>query len=392
MIRKITIPKEFISNFFIVVIFFELIFGGGGRLVEVGPLSLRMIFWFFASALSLFIIIFKGKLPYDISIIVLIYFGLLIFAALNGILNGASFSSVFIDIKPLLFIIFIFFLYYFINNIKKIQLLNKLFRYVPILMSIIYLIILYLLLNDKINFLNFYALTKKSDEFFFRGTEGYFSYKGFLYLGIGIFFWIYSESRKSLKIISILILLTALVLSGTRGYLLFLSVILFFSLILPKLLKGNILIIIASFIILFIAIKFLSQANLGNREESNSVRIVQLQQVFNSATPTSLIFGHGFGIGVPVRPIHMEVAYAEIFHKQGIIGLIFWLILIYYIIKSYESIKNPAYKFIVKPYFFASLFVVLMSFTNPYLNNPIGLTVILSTLVVINKFKKFEKT
>ena len=75
---------------------------------------------------------------------------------------------------------------------------------------------------------------------------------------------------------------------------------------------------------------------LGDKNWSDIIRRRQIQQVFERISIPSFLIGHGFGIGVPVRKIHMEIAYLEIFHKQGLIGLVFWLILFFVIWHHYR--------------------------------------------------------
>ena len=131
---------------------------------------------------------------------------------------------------------------------------------------------------------------------------------------------------------------------------------------------------------------------LGDKSDSDSVRYTQMDQVISSVNPISLIIGHGFGVGVPIRKIHMELSFLEIFHKQGIIGLIFWFGLFIHIFIMYINIKIKKYKDIALPFLLSVIFVLLQSTTNPYMNNPIGLTMILITIVVFSKLNELQKS
>ena len=56
---------------------------------------------------------------------------------------------------------------------------------------------------------------------------------------------------------------------------------------------------------------------LENREESDSVRLITIDQVFDRITWWSLLIGHGFGQGVPERPAHMEISTGQ-YPRNGI--------------------------------------------------------------------------
>ena len=57
---------------------------------------------------------------------------------------------------------------------------------------------------------------------------------------------------------------------------------------------------------------------LGDRSQSDAGRIAQIKEVISMTSVLSSFIGNGFGIGIPSRPVHMEISYLEIFHKQGI--------------------------------------------------------------------------
>jgi hypothetical protein len=103
-----------------------------------------------------------------------------------------------------------------------------------------------------------------------------------------------------------------------------------------------------------------------------------------AVTPISVVIGHGFGEGVPIRDNHFEINYLEIFHKQGFIGLVFWFSLMFYIGWLYLNCKRLGYEKKARPFFLAALFVYIQSATNPYLTNSIGLNMIMISIVSLN--------
>ena len=182
-----------------------------------------------------------------------------------------------------------------------------------------------------------------------------------------------------------------IILTLTRGFILFTTALLLFFLVFiykNKLLKF--FIIIGGLIITVIAIPILFDA-LGDKSDSDSMRYVQIEQVMSNVNPISLIFGHGFGVGIEIRPIHMELSFLEIFHKQGLIGLIFWICVFSHIFFMFFNIKDRKVKNQGYPFVLSVVFVILQSTTNPFMNNPIGLTMILLTVVVLSKLLDQEK-
>ncbi|PTB96811.1 hypothetical protein C9994_05715 [Marivirga lumbricoides] len=373
---------------FLIIVFIELMLGGGGRILELGNLTLRMYLFFIGLIVALLYLQYKRKIDKEVVFFVIASIVFLIYPIILGLINGASLNLIFLDIKPLIFTFFVLIAHVSINNTKQIEVIGNVIRIVTLLMAIVYLSILYLLLSGKINFISFYKFVTPYNEFFFRGSQGFFTYKGFIYMGVGLFFWLFSYPNLK-KNIAILIIIVAIIFTGTRGFLVALAIIFFISIVLPKIAKGNLLYLIFTILPLFLAVWFLGSTELGDKIQSDSVRITQFFEVLERINFFTLFFGHGFGIGVPIREMHMEIAYLEIFHKQGLIGLAYYSILFTFIYLKYRKIT--IYKKLVRPFFLSAIYVAILSFTNPYINNPIGLSMVLITFVVINKVHNIEK-
>ena len=179
-------------------------------------------------------------------------------------------------------------------------------------------------------------------------------------------------------------------LTLTRGFILFTALIAVYYVFF---INRNILVKICMSIIgliVIIALPFFIES-LGDKSGSDSARFVQINQVLADVNPVSFFIGHGFGIGVPVRPRGMEISFLEIFHKQGLLGLIFWFAIFTYIFLMYYNIKNKEYKKIAIPFLLSVVFIILQSGTNPYMNNPIGLSMILITIVVFSRLLELQK-
>jgi hypothetical protein len=381
---KIKITSSSIKELFIVILLLELFIGGGGRIFSFGGITLRMIL-FLISILSCFFFFFgKFVLKKNVIYILVSFTAFSIFYILIGLINHAKLVLIFEDFKPLSFIYILLPLSLLISK-DTLSTVDKLLRFSSLFMATAYLTILLLITYKVIPFLEFYQDVEDYNEFFFRGINGAFTYKGFIYMCIGLFFWTNSNLKFSKIILPVIIILIAIFFTGTRGFVLFIGIIYLVFWIFPKILRGKVYYLVFAITAVVSVIVYLNSYSTDLRAKiSNSTRTVQVVQVINDITVPSIIFGHGFGIGVPSRKVHMEIAYLEIFHKQGLMGIFIWGVLFWYIYKLYcqARVKN---KLLAQRYFMSVIFVALISFTNPYINNPIGLSMLVLCIVVYNK-------
>jgi len=356
-------------------------------MLEFGPLSLKMVLFGVAMILTFFnakkIILDKNLLFLEGFFLLLTLFSLSI-----GFFSNSEPENIFEDIKPLIFIIIINFFIITIDSIRTIDKVINIIKYFSVFMAIIYIIIVLMLFLGILNFDVFYEGQSENSEVMFR-NEYMFFYKGFLYLGVGFLFLILSN-KKIDQILSFLVF-SALCLTLTRGFILMsILVYAFYIYFINKkiFLKIFISVIGISLAIYLLPILF---ETLGDKSDSDIIRFNTINQVVDEISVFSFLFGHGFGHGVELRPIHMEISFLEIFHKQGIIGISFWLYLLYLNFKYYFKIKSKNYKKLVLPFLLSVCFTYLQSLTNPFINNPIGISIIMLSTVVLYKLTIFEK-
>lgn len=369
----------------------ELFIGGGGRIFEIGSTTLRIVLFFLNIIVVTLIYIYTEKIPKHVIIIATSTFLILLFYATIGWFNGAQFALIAEDIKPLSYFFSIIFFSYYINSKQRVILIVSLLKKSSLLVALIYILIQVLFYTGQIDFISFYNYANNqiaSSEFFFRGSEGLFFYKGFLYMVIGLIAWIHADTSK-FKILAIITIITAMILSGTRGFILMFGLLyaLFYGV--PLLLKLNFKILILATILTLGSLYFFKNVEIGNKNLSDSVRIEQIRQVVERIDPISLLIGHGFGNGVPIRMVHMEIGYLEVFHKQGLLGLGLLVIFLIVLYNAYIKIQN--YLAIRKVFFLSVLFVLLISLTNPFFNNPIGISLFIISLSVFLVLNNIEE-
>jgi hypothetical protein len=384
----------------------ELTLGGGGRLTAIGPVSLRMVLFGLAVILTITHFFYRDVNMEKVQIKLLSVFTLMLVAGIiTGVANGADLKFLWEDVKPLLFFYALPFFALAVNKREDVERMGKLITIAASTLAMVYFVVLTLIHSGIIKFLSFYHWVYPTDEFFFRGEIAFF-YKGFLFLCIGFLFAHLFFEKKYWGLMSFL--LVALILSFTRGFLLALALTyLYYYLVISRSYTKAVIVSLACITIVWagkdiytslsLAInttrsktitlsKHPNTRLLGDREYSDTQRKLQAEQVISSITPTSVWVGHGFGKGIPSRPIHMEISYLEIFHKQGVFGLLCWGVLLVSFFNQYKlaAVVSPKWSAV---FFLAGLLVVFQSLTNQYINNPIGLSVLMISLVSFQVIK-----
>lgn len=377
-------------NIFFVILFMELFLMGSGRYFEVGPLTLRMILYFIAVSIAFLLYLHISKIDKKVLTFLAIFIFILSFSSLMGLLNGASPSFIMQDIKPLLFFLTILPFTLFINSLKSIVLISHLIKLSAFIMAMLYMLWLGLMFFGYLDFNSMHELlSSDSNDIMFRGadsSEAGLFYKGFAYMCIGFIFFVYSKGYKNKTIA--LIILIAIILTFTRGFVVALVFAFTYKSIVDYKKKKSLIFLGLTLIFLAIAIPYY-MANVGIKETSDAIRILQIHQVLDNVTFLSFFIGHGFGIGVDIRPHGMEISYLEIFHKQGIMGLLFWFSLLYLITINYINITEKTS--LVISLFVGSLFIFMQSLTNPFINNPIGMSMILISFISLEFIQKNQK-
>jgi hypothetical protein len=372
-------------------IILEISIGGGGRFTAIGAVTLRMLLFL----LSILYLFFKkpGKLvKKEYLALVFIFFLNLLFSTYIGLVNNASIDGILEDIKSFSYFFIFLFLSITIDSLSKVKNVVKIIMASSLIMSILYLLFYWGLDNKFINYLELYALTEESGEIVFR-SESAFVYKGFLFPCIGVFMFL--QQKNVWSKFAAFIMMISIYLTYTRGFLISIIVILISSLIIKSIYhKKFTFLAITSLLSMSFAPQFISTYldSAGLKDESDTIRITTINEVFDKINFQSLFVGHGLGIGVPTRPIHMEISFLEIFHKQGFIGLFFWVTLFLIISNKFIKtcrIKQTRYSL---PLYLSSVFIYIQSQTNPFLTNPIGICMLAVTMVSMDVIIEDNKT
>lgn len=397
-----SIKRQSVLLLFFTLMLLEIFLGGAGRLTTFGPLTLRMYLFILGVGLSVLLLLAGKKLTRTTVVLMGCFLVIYSVAILRGIIAGAELADLFADVKMVSFFFILPFIDLMINDYKAYQRVVKLLKGAGLFLAVAYLLFFAVLNSHVIPFVSIYKAMSKPEyfaEFGFRGEVAVI-YKGFIYACIAYFFYFFGK-RSFRNTMKVMVIFMAVALTLARSYLLLLSFLTLAYIIYRFLVsrKNRILnMFVIGLVILgaILLVPVLLDA-LGDKSVSDSIRFVQIQQVFDRINPLSFLIGHGYGIGVPIRPVHMEITYLEIFHKQGILGLGFWLLipiyigLKYYNYRIYYKKNKDSNPIDARPFLFGVCFLYLQSLFNPYLTNSMGMTFLFISLIVFEKLKKFNE-
>lgn len=353
----------------------EIIIGGGGRLFDFSGITLRMILFSFAILLSINDL-FQGKTTrFDLGVL-MTCLSLLTFFSLNGYHNQAKTTLIIEDLKPLAYYLILPFVSSRIKSISDLKFIINSIKWGGIFMSAAFIVLGLMLFWGFLNFDSLYRFMNSTNEFFFKGELSFF-YKGFIFLPIAFIICL-----KEKKLVFASIILIAIILSLTRG----LYILTILGVIFLYYNRKSLYLLCIPILIFFISSNMEKIIDLFTNINSDAYRFIQIREVINSVSIKSLLVGNGFGIGTETRPIHMEIAYLEILHKQGILGLL-WVCFFLFIISAntFRSKINE-----IRLIGITGILIYMQSFFNSYILNPIGVSFLLINLIVFFKAQVHE--
>lgn len=355
---------------------FDMYLFGGGRVVEIFSITLRMILFSVALLLAA-VVFFKNKLISHTAlwcllafIVVILYSSLI--SSIYGNFSVGSTSGYLFVLVVVFFYCFRDRAYYFIENTISFS---------SVLMSVSYLLFLTLAFLGKISFLDIYNYIPES-ELFLRGQEG-FVYKGFLYILIGALYFVIVDRYKPIwRFLFFLICVVAITATLTRGFMLSLLIVISIYYIFES--KSLILrfFVIAVFVSLPVLI-FTFLPELIFREGSDSTRINDIHEFlrFIDSGGINLLLGNGISSYLGDRPA-VENAYMDMWFRFGLLGLLLLLLCFVKISLDYSYLKkvmgnNKRFDWL----YYSVVLIFIQSNFNPYVNNYIGGSFLMFVLV-----------
>jgi len=360
---------------------FELFVGGGGRVLEVGPVTVRMLLY--AICIVSFIYLaasyrLRGT-AIPIAVVLVVLFLLTHLPSfLVGHVRGASSEDIFADASPLLYWLIAPFFALVLQREHMVMRTATLVQVAAVFMASAYLVVLAAFLFEQIVFEDFYQRFGDSTELFFR-VGGLFFYKGFLYLGIGAIFLI--ALRGQWWKFWLALVVAALILSLTRGFILATAIAATLMLWTMKQRVATFVVVALAALSVFIVFVYIPSQDetnlLDQRDESNSVRVGDISFFVDNVGVGTLLIGEGFGSYLNGR-LNVEISYLAILWKFGLVSLTFWLLPLGLAFYYFRQVPPGTRQFRVACAFaFGTVLVYVQTATNPYLNNPIGLSFVM---------------
>lgn len=361
------------------IVAFELFLGGGGRLLEVGPLTVRMLL--FAVVLLVIVGMPLVKPRRDDQYLkgcawVLAFLAVHIIGFNRGLLNGHEPATVLADMQQSFFWVAAPFFAVAMSDLRLVRRTEHLVINAAVVMSIVYLATILAVLLGFVDPFTLWEVLSPTEEFFFR-NELLFFYKGNLYLGIAIVFLVSARVRRPWVL---LLIVVALLLTLTRGFVLAAFVTLFIMFVFQgrwsPILRMLSVTLLALLVIQGI-LDFRGETLLGDRDASDGLRIADFRYMFEQMTVGTMFIGEGFGSLINGR-MNTETSYAWMLWKGGLPLLAFWLLPICVCFLAFLGVprKSPHYR-LACAYFFSVVFIYVQTATNPFLNNPIGLSFVM---------------
>lgn len=374
----------------------ELFLGGGGRLLEFGPVTLRMVLFGLCVFASIALLLFYKSndvnavlFSLGLTLAYMFVHGLGFF---NGAAKGADWADLLNDLQPSLYWMLAPFFAIMLGSVNVVRSTATMLCISGVALATVYLISVAGLWSGILQFDKFYQALDSTGEFFFRG-ENFFFYKGFLYLAISSVFLMFVKGR--LSNIALFLVIVALTLTLTRGFVISTAAAIIFMLFglrrWKSLAVAFVLTLVSGFFVWF----YLPGTSIGfaeQREMSNNVRLDDLSFMLENASAATFLIGEGFGSYINER-LNIENSFLWIGWKLGVVGLIFWLFPLVMAFIYYRRIDKSDLNYHLGSAFFYSIFLVyVQTGSNPFLNNPIGLSFVLISLFSLRTLAGFSNS
>jgi hypothetical protein len=379
-----------INGLFIIMLL-ELFIGGSGRLIQLGPLTLRMVLFgtcliVFAFSIYLRLRRLDGqRLAFGL---LLFYLLVHIFGLIIGAVNGANTGDMFTEFQHSLYWLAAPFFAMVLQSPAMVQRASVVVRVAGVVLAVAYFMVLALLLFGKMSILEILPLLHDSGEVVVRG-DNFLFYKGFLYLGIAVVFFVGIRGRFSMFLAGLV--WVALVLTLTRGFLLSTSVAVLLMLATQvrriAATFALIMIMIAAFVILVYVPSQKVASFSENRSESTNQRTHDLVAIIENMTPKTFLIGEGYAAEENDRQ-EIENSFLWAQWKLGVMGPVFWMTPLFLCAYFYLKIPDRRHHRIATAYFFGTVVVYVETLTNPFLNNPIGLSYVLVAIFSLRTLSK----
>jgi len=369
---------------------FELFVGGGGRLTALGPVSLRMVLFGMCLCATLVAVLFPRRRSDGVLLamqLVLIYLLVHVAGLVVGAINGGDPKEMLTEFQQSLYWLAAPFFALMIQSEQDVRRCARIVQIAGFALAAIYLGMLLGLLTGILRLNMLKAIISSSGEVVFRSGE-FFVYKGFLYLGVSIIFFVALRGKYWGALA--MFIAVALVFTFTRGYVISTSS----AVLLMLCIQGRwraaapalFLAACAAFAI-WVYLPSMDVKVTGSQEFSTNERLQDIAFMVEHVSVKTLVVGEGFGSMINDR-FQVENTFLMVLWKLGVVGLLFWMLPLALCIYHYSKILNRRRNPLANAYLFGTILVYVQTATNPYLNNPIGLSFVMLAIFSLRKLSQ----
>lgn len=400
--------KRLFESFLICIFFLETFLGGGGDIFSFHfmgiRLTLRMVISLVLLLRYLIFFVWKTTKLDSLSSTIYILFAYNLFSFLVGsFYNG--FGVAWNDLKSTLFLV----LFLPITSLKVNRYSSFKIFYTILLISasIISTVSITIFSLIQLGYIDIYQFRLILDSFAsdtWLRNSGAFIYPSHVYLIIASIFILFKNFYKNISFLEkILFIFFALpiLISNTRGLIItyiFSMLISIISLILSKKIRIRQLLIMVTMILLILiltrGVDFSRLLSLADQVDGRRITFIREGLIEFSLNPISVLFGRGYGLSLPsTGSLDLEISLFEILIEQGLFGLGIWLTFIFlsvWKIRNYIISKSISY-FIGTSAIISIMSIFILSFTNPYLNNSVGILMIFILILIIEHERSIIK-
>jgi hypothetical protein len=440
---------QIIEKTLFVAVLLDVALGGNGYLIHVFGLRPREIFFVLCLAWVVLRLTCIHPTGIDKNVVWLsiAFFVITTFDALLGYYNGNRVGAIIAEIKPLAYFPMLLFFVIAIRTRRDITLVAGILVACGMLLAVTYLLVLLLAAIGLFDRVQLAATLQASDEFIFRRLPfvGFF-YKGDFYICVAVIFLLFDPFRRTKVLATIGIVAVAMTL--TRGLALALVASIFVGIALNQNRRRAVL-LVAQCALLLAVLFFAEKAEIagqplpasqavspektagtapklvvapvesafstlspppqaarpektdlaasdqqspvpGTMQRSGDYRrLDDFKFIWERLDPAMVLFGRGLGAPIAGRD-RIETTYPEMLYKQGLPGLLVWLMIALYTVYLYRNIP-PETKQFGSAFLLSTIYVYVVTATNTFLTGSIGMAVVfisLASLLVLGQEKQ----
>jgi len=367
----------------------DLALGGNGYLFTIAGLRLREILFVLCMTWTAIWLV-RGRLDPMIWLLTGLFVTITVASAGIGCLNGNA--DILAELKPLAYFPMLLFFVAAIRTEGDVRLVTRLLIACGMTLGVIYLMTLAAVYSGTVRYADVFNFVR-GDEFMFRHVLdnqapyiGFF-YKGMVYAGVAAILLMFSTRLWQFS----LVIMPAIALTLTRSlYLGMVAAMATGALIdrvkMARAVTAVLILGAVGFTGMMAESRIVEKAPQETaalstiettipRNEGISQRTNDVDYVFKKTSPLELLIGHGLGATIQGRQ-RIEAGYFEIIYKQGLLGLLPWSAMMFYLVTLYR--RNPTDCALAM--LCCAIFVYVTHVTLPIMTGSIGMGIVFISL------------